>query len=68
VDGHSYHDRQKRDLQVSKKGNLTRARGIEQANRDARGIDLGCNVVKSAHRCIHMFISCMLSATDNDYV
>jgi hypothetical protein len=45
VDGHSHHDRQKRDLQVSKKGNLTLARGIEQTKKDARGIDLGCNIV-----------------------
>jgi hypothetical protein len=52
VDGHLHHDCQKRDLQVSKKGNLTRARGVERAKRDARGIDLGCDIVKSAHRCI----------------
>jgi hypothetical protein len=35
VDGHSHHDLQKRDLQVSNKGCLTHSMGIKQAKREA---------------------------------
>jgi hypothetical protein len=37
VDGLSYHDRQKRDLQVSKKGWLTHAKGLKIGKEGSKG-------------------------------
>jgi hypothetical protein len=36
VDGHSHQDHQKRDLQVTRKGWLTRAKGIKQTKMEAK--------------------------------
>ncbi len=37
VDGHSHHDHQKRDLQVSKKGWFIYARGLEAGKKGKQG-------------------------------
>jgi hypothetical protein len=69
VDGHSHHNHQKRDLQVlvSRKGCLTRARG-KKASKDGSKRVLTKEMILLKCSYVYMFISCMLSATDDDYV
>ncbi len=62
VDGHFYHDHQKRDLQVSKKGWFIYARGLEAGKRGKRGgigqqSDIHENaghICITAHVCLHL--------------
>jgi hypothetical protein len=45
VDGHSHHDHQKRDLQVSQKGWFTYARGLEAGKEGSGGEGLASKAV-----------------------
>jgi hypothetical protein len=63
VDGHSHHDHQNRDLQVSQKGWFTYARGLEAGKRGKQGGGSGqqssihesavCTCI-TAHVCLHL--------------
>jgi hypothetical protein len=58
VDGYSHHDHQKRDLQVSKKRGLMRAKGGEwsKSMREAKGLNKGNGTVNVF---MHVYLSCM---------
>jgi hypothetical protein len=67
MDGRSHHNHQKRDLQVSRKGWLTRARGIK-ANKDGSKRELIREMILLKCSYVYMLVSCVLSATDANYV
>jgi hypothetical protein len=58
VEGHSHHDHKKRDLQVSNRGGLIRAKGEwSKSMREAKGLNQGSNTVECIYA--HVFILCM---------
>jgi hypothetical protein len=63
VDGHSHHDHKKRDLQLSKKGELKRAKGEwGKSMLEAKGINLGNGTVNVFMR-VYLSRICYLRIT-----
>ncbi len=67
MDGHSHNSHQKRDLQVSKKGVVGLCKG-NKASKDESKRELTREMLLLKCLYVYMFISCVLSATDADYV
>ncbi len=66
MDGHSHHDHQKRDLQVSKKGLIRSERrgGKEVNQRGKQGVS-SREIALQVHLCVYI-IPCVLSANNID--
>ncbi len=67
MDGHSHHNHQNRDLQVSKNGVVDLCKG-NKANQNGSKGELTREIASKMFSYVHMFISCMLSATDAECV
>jgi hypothetical protein len=60
VNGHSHHNHQKRDLQVSKKGWFIYARGLEAGNRGKQGGGVGQQ--SDIHVLLYVYVSLHMCA------
>jgi hypothetical protein len=60
VDGHSHHDHQKRDLQVSRKGVVDSCKGDKLGREGSKGDQIKNSIFESACTCICLFHVCYL--------